>query len=142
MHTTGWLGNSALKILGGQCTVSLQVITNAIVRDFPLTAMVVQAVSGEEIVKLAEKKVKPLPVENIASSVPSAVLIEALRNFCKSVMGTGVIALSEVKDKLLLRQTTASDNDPLRLAHLHWSHHFMNGSLGAKGSLIASCSPP
>ena len=68
---------------------------------------------------MAEKKVRPLPLENMATGgVPSAALVEALKSFCKSVVGNGVISLSEVKDKLLLRQTTASDQDPLRLTPL------------------------
>ena len=75
----------------------------------------VQAVSGDEVVRLAEKKVRTLPVENLTIGVPSAALVEALKSFCKSQVGNGVIALSEIKDKLLLRQTTASDQDPLRL---------------------------
>lgn len=98
-------------------TVSIEVITKCNCEEiFSHVAIVVQAVSGEEVVKMAEKKARPLPLENMATTgAPSAALVEALKSFCKSVVGTGVIALSEVKDKLLLRQTTASDQDPLRL---------------------------
>lgn len=67
-----------------------------------LSALITQATS------------KPFSFCPVKQEEPSQELLDALMQFCREALGRGVMALTEIKNKLLLKQASLVGEHPLR----------------------------